>query len=71
MNWYRKKKKINAQKRQPKTSFFCNFWHKKKVEILNKMYKNSVSIIMKIRKNENGVSTGTLVKIQLKPINVI
>jgi hypothetical protein len=35
------------------------------------MYKNSVSIIIENKENENGVSTGTLVKIQLKPINVL
>ena len=64
------KVKLLMLKRQPKpTSFATSAQEKEK--ILNKMYKNSVSIIIENKENENGVSKGTLVKIQLKPINVL
>lgn len=66
-----KSKIINAQKGNQKPASFATSAQEKRVEILNKMYKNSVSIIIENKENENGVSTGTLVKIQLKPINVI
>ena len=66
-----KSKIINAQKGNQKPTSFATSAQEKRVEILNKMYKNSVSIIIENKENENGVSTGTLVKIQLKPINVL
>ena len=66
-----KSKIINAQKGNQKPASFATSAQEKRVEILNKMYKNSVSIIIENKENENGVSTGTLVKIQLKPINVL
>ena len=66
-----KSKIINAQKGNQKPASFATSAQEKRVEILNKMYKNSVSIIIENKENENGVSTGTLVKIQLKPMNVL
>jgi imidazoleglycerol-phosphate dehydratase len=62
---------VLSTKGNQKPTSFATSAQEKRVEILNKMYKNSVSIIIENKENENGVSTGTLVKIQLKPINVI
>ena len=64
-----KSKIINAQKGNQKPASFATSAQERRVEILNKIYRNSISLSIEEKKNPSGEVSGTLVTIKLKPLN--
>lgn len=64
-----KSKIINAQKGNQKPASFATSAQERRVEILNKIYRNSISLNIEEKKNPSGEVSGTLVTIKLKPLN--
>ena len=64
-----KSKIINAQKGNQKPASFATSAQERRVEILNKIYRNSISLNIEEKKNPSGEVSGTLVTIKLKSLN--
>lgn len=64
-----KSKIINAQKGNQKPASFATSAQERRVEILNKIYRNNISLSIEEKKNPSGEVSGTLVTIKLKPLN--
>lgn len=64
-----KSKIINAQKGNQKPASFATSAQERRVEILNKIYRDSISLNIEEKKNPSGEVSGTLVTIKLKPLN--
>lgn len=64
-----KSKIINAQKGNQKPASFATSAQERRVEILNKIYRNSISLSIEEKKNPSGEVSGTLVMIKLKSLN--